>query len=492
MKEEGDKKVIRSDPNSHDPNSNKFLTRQFAELTDLLSSDIIFPLEMGNIVRRTCKIVPIIVISLMALTMVTHAASKLGSTESSTNKSSEAQTKTKDVSSGDATFVYKQASKSVVTIEAISGDTKIQGSGVVYKNGVEMPQDRSIEEVSSDPSLLIPRHSWIISSSHVVKNATRVSILHGGQRYQGLIKYADDDLDLAIIFMEDVVIPPSTVKSSSQVAVGDKVFSIGSPLGLESSITEGILSGKRERNGVLLLQTTAPISKGSSGGGLFDGKAGLIGILSFKLSDGENINFAVYASYIDQIDEAYMQAAFLRLTAEEWGGFSQSAMALINSHAFIKWLLNERDANGERLYIVAKKDMEEHFKKQNISFSYKESEEFLRSQVQFVKRFVAKRSGLSSPQQEAKDDKVTLICSTFTKSGERRDFVFSIDFVSRTVNGHRANISDDEIRWKKIGKDGVTEYSSSINRYTGLFSVGTRQFPFLMSGKCTRSTERQF
>lgn len=442
---------------------------------------------MRTIARQTRNFLPIVVIFLIALTMVAYAASNPRSTTSSTSKSPEAQTKTKDASSGDAVFVYKQASKSVVTIEAISDDTKIQGSGVVYKNGMKIPKDRSIEEVRSNPSLVIPRHSWIISSAHVVKEATRVAVLLGGQQYQGIVRYADDDLDLAVIFVKDIVLSPSRLESGSHVAVGDKVFAIGSPLGLEGSITEGILSGNRERDGAQLLQTTAPISKGNSGGGLFDGKGRLIGIISFKLREGENINFAIDVSHVDQIHEALTQAEVLRVAAR--GNFTLNEIALINSYAFIKWLLNEFDVNGERLYIVAKNNDEEFLKK---SFSYEEGEKYFQKQVQFLKYFVLKHNGLSTSKQETGDGKMTLICSASTKSGDRHDFIFVIDLESKTVNEHKANISDAEIWWKIIGKDEVTEYSYSINRFTGLLSVFTEKFPFLMSGKCTKSSKRQF
>ena len=134
-----------------------------------------------------------------------------------------------------------------------------------------------------------------MSNAHVVKNANSVFVLQGEKRLQADIKYVDDEFDLALLAVKGVLLPSSFPYSGAELQVGEKVFAIGSPLGLENTISEGIISGKREQNGVLLLQTTAPISKGSSGGGLFDAKGHLVGITTFKLVRGENLNFAVDA-----------------------------------------------------------------------------------------------------------------------------------------------------------------------------------------------------
>jgi serine protease Do len=70
---------------------------------------------------------------------------------------------------------------------------------------------------------------------------------------------------------------------------------IGNPSGLTSTLSEGIISGLRTQRGVRYVQTSAPISPGSSGGGLFDERGNLLGITSFKIEDAENLNFAIAA-----------------------------------------------------------------------------------------------------------------------------------------------------------------------------------------------------
>ena len=82
------------------------------------------------------------------------------------------------------------------------------------------------------------------------------------------------------------------------VRPGQTVFAIGSPQGLDLSISEGIVSSVRESRLGPLIQTTAAISPGSSGGGLFNVSGQLIGITTFQSKTGQNLNFAVPADWI--------------------------------------------------------------------------------------------------------------------------------------------------------------------------------------------------
>jgi serine protease Do len=78
------------------------------------------------------------------------------------------------------------------------------------------------------------------------------------------------------------------------MSVGDRVFAIGSPLGLERTVTEGIVSTKtREIQGTLYLQTTAQINPGNSGGPLFNLHGEVIGVTNMKITFGEGLGFAI-------------------------------------------------------------------------------------------------------------------------------------------------------------------------------------------------------
>jgi serine protease Do len=76
--------------------------------------------------------------------------------------------------------------------------------------------------------------------------------------------------------------------------VGDRVFAIGSPLGLERTVTEGIMSTKtRQMQGTLYLQTTAQINPGNSGGPLFNLRGEVVGVTNMKITFGEGLGFAI-------------------------------------------------------------------------------------------------------------------------------------------------------------------------------------------------------
>lgn len=85
------------------------------------------------------------------------------------------------------------------------------------------------------------------------------------------------------------------IKPYNLTDIGEEAYSIGAPAGLELTMANGIISAKRNIKGVRYLQTTAPISPGSSGGGLFDCNGMLIGITTMFREDGQNLNFAIAA-----------------------------------------------------------------------------------------------------------------------------------------------------------------------------------------------------
>ena len=93
----------------------------------------------------------------------------------------------------------------------------------------------------------------------------------------------------------EVLNPVDGLRGFEELHVGEQVYTIGSPSALESTLGQGIVSGLRTVAGQHLVQTTAPISPGSSGGGLFDGAGNLIGITSFMLKNSQGLNFAVAA-----------------------------------------------------------------------------------------------------------------------------------------------------------------------------------------------------
>ncbi len=77
--------------------------------------------------------------------------------------------------------------------------------------------------------------------------------------------------------------------------MGDPVYTVGAPSGLDRTLGDGLISGLRSGEGRHYIQTTAPISPGSSGGGLFDENGNLIGITTLYIEEGQALNFAIAA-----------------------------------------------------------------------------------------------------------------------------------------------------------------------------------------------------
>jgi serine protease Do len=147
---------------------------------------------------------------------------------------------------------------------------------------------------------------FLITNFHVVEGETQITVevyhQKAGQldrktykqiRIIALNKFAD----LALLKVEDKDAPRFKyvpLGSADALSVGERVFAIGSPLGLERTVTEGILSTKtREVGGLLYLQTTAQINPGNSGGPLYNLSGEVIGVTNMKLSAGEGLGFAI-------------------------------------------------------------------------------------------------------------------------------------------------------------------------------------------------------
>ena len=156
--------------------------------------------------------------------------------------------------------------------------------------------DENGKSIAEGSGFIISPDGKIVTNHHVVGGAHSATVkLNNGAFFpvEGIV--ADDpDHDLAIIKVPGKNMPTLTLANSDKISVGDHVLAIGSPLGLENSATDGIISALREDSkGRSWIQTTAPSSHGNSGGPLLlmDGK--VVGVLTWKASEGENLNFAV-------------------------------------------------------------------------------------------------------------------------------------------------------------------------------------------------------
>ncbi|HMV51861.1 MAG TPA: trypsin-like peptidase domain-containing protein, partial [Blastocatellia bacterium] len=174
--------------------------------------------------------------------------------------------------------IAREQSKAVVVVEALDERGSIigQGSGfIVTPNGA------------------------VVSNLHVVRGAAGVSVkLPSGDVYKTAdLVDVDEAKDIVIIKIKGFKLPTVTLGDSDKVETGDAIVAISSPEGLTNSLSTGVVSGVRRMETHRVFQITAPISRGSSGGALFNANGEIIGIVTSLLKSGQNINFAVPINY---------------------------------------------------------------------------------------------------------------------------------------------------------------------------------------------------
>jgi tetratricopeptide (TPR) repeat protein len=160
--------------------------------------------------------------------------------------------------------------------------------------------DSTGKEIATGTGFLVSSDGRLITNHHVIENASSVVAKseNGGLfPVEGVL--ADDPKnDLVLLKLKANDLPFLTFGNSNKVEVGTRIAVIGSPLGLEGTLSEGIVSGERELMGdVKKLQISAAISPGSSGSPVMNAKGDVVGIASALLTGGQSLNFAVPVEY---------------------------------------------------------------------------------------------------------------------------------------------------------------------------------------------------
>jgi S1-C subfamily serine protease len=160
-------------------------------------------------------------------------------------------------------------------------------------------RSRGPDGISTGSGFIIHRSGTIVTNLHVIEGATsvEVKISNGDVFDQVRVRAFDRRRDLAIIQIPGFSLPTLRSGNSDKVQIGDRVVLIGSPKGLEGSVSSGLVSAVRVLDGTRLFQTDAAANPGNSGGPMFNSKGEVIGILTFKLPDSEGLNFVVPVNY---------------------------------------------------------------------------------------------------------------------------------------------------------------------------------------------------
>jgi|SRR5208337_4883100 len=174
--------------------------------------------------------------------------------------------------------IARVAFKSVVLLEMndSNGQPLSLGSGFFVSNGIIATNAHVIEGASSGTAKLV-------GGNHTMQILGTVAL--------------DRHADLALLKVDNPA-PPLVLGPNTSPTVGDDVYVVGNPLGLEGTFSEGIISGVRHVDADSILQMTAPISPGSSGGPVMNSSGEVIGVSVATFQDGQNLNLAVPVSYL--------------------------------------------------------------------------------------------------------------------------------------------------------------------------------------------------
>jgi hypothetical protein len=174
--------------------------------------------------------------------------------------------------------LYKQTSPAVVVIEALGGDGKV---------------------VKTGSGLLVTTDGKLLTNYHVIAHSKQATVrLANGDAYDIVEVIAlDKRKDIAFLKIPAVDLPFVKLGRSNAVEIGNTIYSIGSPLGLQNTLSQGLVSGIRDMDGYRLFQISAPISHGSSGGPVFNAAGEVIGIAVLTIDAGQNLNFAIPIDY---------------------------------------------------------------------------------------------------------------------------------------------------------------------------------------------------
>lgn len=175
--------------------------------------------------------------------------------------------------------IFVQVSPSVVVIDVLDGKGQSIGLGSGAVIGAKQ----------------------VITNCHVAEKGKSLQVRQSDKTFKATLLYADLERDLCQLNVPDLKAPPITLGTARKLKVGQRVYAIGAPKGLELTMSEGIISSLRLYEGSQFIQTSAAISPGSSGGGLFDDQGRLVGITTFQVIEGQNLNFALPVDWIKEL-----------------------------------------------------------------------------------------------------------------------------------------------------------------------------------------------
>jgi len=163
--------------------------------------------------------------------------------------------------------------------------------------------DKEGKQITTGTGFIIDKNGIIATNYHVIskwlealENILFIKMENGAYFPIEELLASDEENDIAIFKVEGKELPTVKLAKDYEPKQGEGVIVIGSPIGLETTVSDGIISNIRGKSG--LIQITAPISPGSSGSPIFNSKGEIIGVATFLIQGGQNLNFAIPVKYV--------------------------------------------------------------------------------------------------------------------------------------------------------------------------------------------------
>ena len=213
---------------------------------------------------------------------------------------------------GGQTVMYQAASGGSATSTSSTGGSLSDVASAVTPSVVVVTTEQIVTDnyfwggqqvlSGAGSGVILTTDGYIVTNYHVVEGAQQITVtLHDDSTYTATVVGSDQQSDIALLKIEADGLTPAVLGDSDNVQVGEVVIAVGNPMGtLGGTVTDGIVSALNrdisvEGNQMTLMQTSAAISPGNSGGGLFNTNGELIGIVNAKYSDedAEGLGFAI-------------------------------------------------------------------------------------------------------------------------------------------------------------------------------------------------------
>jgi cytochrome c-type biogenesis protein CcmH/NrfG len=221
------------------------------------------------------------------------------------------------------TQVFDKVRDTVVVVKTLDteGKLKAQGSGVLVLSG------------------------RVATNCHVVEGGISYRVGRGDRLVSATLYAEDADKDICILTAKGVAGKSAQLGKATNLKVGDPVYAVGAPKGLELSLSDGIVA--QLRGGLPpLIQTTAAISPGSSGGGLFDGEGRLVGLTTLYVEGGQSLNFAMPVEWVNDVKPGRKPTA--QGTGQtEWVKRGLALQNMKDWHGLLDWCLKWTQSDPE-------------------------------------------------------------------------------------------------------------------------------------------------